>query len=463
MKRLVTVLAFLVWPLTLSAAAWASGDDLKPQDFAYGLTLSTDGQSSVYETKLPVDVYRGLTRPDLGDLRVFDANGEEVPFTIESGGRTEEELIGSAGLAVFPLREDANQSPEALSVMIHGQSGDSEVHVTGGETKSKKIVAYLFSTSDVAGPIRAMAVTWSGVNETFVLPVSVEASDDLKSWRTVTDDGVLSELTVDKTSLRNSRIEFPATKAAYFRLRFRNGSKPPADFELTSVQADYVTGTKTAEREWAVVKGTLSKQPRTYEFDLSSKAPVDRAEIILPDGNHVISADLLAADTPDEPNKSLQYSGILYRLRQSGHEMTTGPIHPAENYDFAVKKMWFLQLRDNSSDLDAVPSLRVGWVPQKLVFVAQGKGPYLLAYGSGLAHKPRSEVESLLQENAGITRGTAQFGAQKTLGGPEKLLPPPPAPPSAKEVWGKRATLLGMILATLFLGWMAYRLARQMA
>jgi hypothetical protein len=109
-------------------------------------------------------------------------------------------------------------------------------------------------------------------------------------------------------------------------------------------------------------------------------------------------------------------------------------------------------------------SFKAGWVPERLVFVSEGRAPYTLAYGSAVVRKAKAGGDAIaqLQDSAGLQRGRATLGEPKVLGGKDRLIPPPPAPPSAKEIWGKRAGLTGMVLATLLLGWMAYRLARQM-
>ena len=66
MKRLALLLLSL---LVHAAAAQA------PRDFAYGIALSTEGDSAFYQVELPPAVYAGVVRGDLGDLRVFNADG----------------------------------------------------------------------------------------------------------------------------------------------------------------------------------------------------------------------------------------------------------------------------------------------------------------------------------------------------------------------------------------------------
>lgn len=462
--RLLTLIAlFSVLPGVAQA-----DQSLKPEDFAYGSSLEADGQGSVYETAVPLDLYKTITRLDLGDVRIFNADGAMVPFTIASGGQTEEELTGTWSVTTVPIRENADQSPDGLTVLIRRGSEDTQddseinIHEAGSAPQKKKILYYLMSAAEVNGPMRSLTLYWAGTPESFVKTVSVEASDDLQNWRTIAGDAVVSQMTVNNLGLNKNRIDFPTTKAAYLRLKVKDAGA----LEVASASVEYVTGVKTAEREWLTVPGqAVAGQPKLTHFNVGARLPIDRAEVLLPEGNHMVAADLYASDKADNPaenDRLYQYSGVLYRLKQEGHELTTGVIQTNGAYDFSNRPHWYLNLRDDASGFSGkLPSLRLGWIPQKIVFVAQGKSPYLLAYGSGLARKSRSEVESVLTDTAGIQRGTAKVGARKTLGGESKLLPPPPSPPTPGEIWGKRAALAGMVLATLVLAWMAYRLARQ--
>ena len=71
--------AFTLVALLASAGALAGE---QPQDFAYGVAVQIDSREALYELDIPACVYRGVMRRDLGDVRVFNAQGELVPFAI---------------------------------------------------------------------------------------------------------------------------------------------------------------------------------------------------------------------------------------------------------------------------------------------------------------------------------------------------------------------------------------------
>ena len=94
MKALL--LATLLW----SAASLAAE---RPQDFAYGAPIQIDGHEAWYEVELPASVYRGVMRRDLGDVRVFNAEGELVPFAAEPPRSRKSQLPAPVTVRFFPI------------------------------------------------------------------------------------------------------------------------------------------------------------------------------------------------------------------------------------------------------------------------------------------------------------------------------------------------------------------------
>ena len=76
MWRLLAGLCVLIAPVLAYALA--------PDDFAFGLKLPLPGPSALYELSLPQQVYQGVTRPDLSDMRIFNRAGEEVPMAFRA-------------------------------------------------------------------------------------------------------------------------------------------------------------------------------------------------------------------------------------------------------------------------------------------------------------------------------------------------------------------------------------------
>jgi hypothetical protein len=63
--------------LPVSAAVGSFGRD----QFAFNLHIELRNDTPLYSASVPNIVYESLTRSDFGDVRVFNARGEQVPHT----------------------------------------------------------------------------------------------------------------------------------------------------------------------------------------------------------------------------------------------------------------------------------------------------------------------------------------------------------------------------------------------
>jgi hypothetical protein len=71
-----------LWCAALPGLAQETAPE-SPQDYAWGRSLTTTASSPWYRVALPDDVYQQSVWPDLRDVRVFNHQGERVPFTLQ--------------------------------------------------------------------------------------------------------------------------------------------------------------------------------------------------------------------------------------------------------------------------------------------------------------------------------------------------------------------------------------------
>lgn len=65
-----------------SAVAQEPPAKLTPDDFAYAIELTPRGTDPVQTLLVPLAVYRSALRPDLGDVRVFNAAEQVLPHAL---------------------------------------------------------------------------------------------------------------------------------------------------------------------------------------------------------------------------------------------------------------------------------------------------------------------------------------------------------------------------------------------
>ena len=104
--------------LLMLAQSIAVGAAERAQDYAYGIPIHADVQAALQEIEIPAAVYRGVARDDLGDLRVFNGQGEVVPHGLRPRASPGVENVASVRLPVFPFYGQ-----------VGGKSDDSNVRV----------------------------------------------------------------------------------------------------------------------------------------------------------------------------------------------------------------------------------------------------------------------------------------------------------------------------------------------
>ena len=112
------------------AAAVPAAAEPTPARFACGMPVTVSGDSPFYEMELPLAVYRGSVRSDLGDLRVFNAAGRIVPHALRRpGNRTLREEVTASELPFFPLPQGAGQAAGDLAVHVERDAAGRDAFV----------------------------------------------------------------------------------------------------------------------------------------------------------------------------------------------------------------------------------------------------------------------------------------------------------------------------------------------
>jgi len=462
MKKQIVILFFASVGTAIAAE--------RPADFAYGVPLEADGKDALYEITLPAAVYRGVVRPDLADVRVFNGAGEVVPHALRPRRMTDTETVKPVALTLFPLKAEVGTGVDAISIRVRrGPGGTSSVDVTstGPRTSSeKRVVGYLVDLTTLVSALRAIELDWQALPDGFAGKMRVDASDDLGSWSTLVAAAPLVSLEVAGQRLQQKRVELPQRKVKYLRLSWASQGAGAAAPALTSARGELVGKTVEAPREWMQVDSAKGEKPGEYLFDLRGRQPVDRVRLHLPEVNTVAQVELLARDKSEAPWRPIA-RGVAYRLRRDGNEITS----PELQTGFTTDRYWLLRVDQRGGGIGAgAPKLEAGWVPHSLVFAARGAPPFQLAYGNREAKPAAYAIESLIpgyNDAGGAKIRAAKTGAQQTinvsgakaleqheLGGEARL----------KEVidW-KRWSLWGaLVLGVLVLGGMAWRLVRQL-
>lgn len=430
---------------------------VKRDDFAFGATVRADPEHALQRIVVPANVYENLTRADAADMAVFNDSGGQVPHALRRASDSVHETP-DVNLPVFPLKATSVATSPSVEISVERSASGAVTKVstkdsTGSEGGSV-LAAYLVDTSSASQPIRSLTFRWKGESASFLQKLSISASDDLVSWRIIDDNVTVASLTHDGNRIEKERIEVAPFEAKYLRITWP-GQAPP--LELDVVVAGLTSSITQPVRDWAESGEVSSTRPGFYRFKLPGFRPVDRVRIILPEDNTLAQAVLSSASSADGPWNT-RFSGLIYRLDKSG----IGPV--TINVGDVAEPFWQLEVTSQGGGIGTgVPKFEVGWLPHELLFVRRGAAVFTLAYGNanrGVQSFDPAALLSMSRLEGGESFGDAKITEAKvTLGGESKLTPEPPdttLPLRRIVLWAS----LGA--AVVLLGWMSFRLFKQM-
>ena len=445
--------------LLLLAFATATAQE-SPSEHPYAAPIALDSGASHYRFTVPAAVYRGASRRDLGDLRVFNGSAEPVPYAFAA---REPQPLAPALQAVnlFPLYGDRERGIGATRVRVERTQQGTVVNVSAADAvppARRRLLGYLLDASELKAPQEALLLAWQA-REGFSGYARVEGSEDLKSWNSLAANAPILFLEHAGARLERNRVELSGARTKYLRVSF-NGVAP--DFQLKEVRVELRAERAEPVREWVALRAAPGKVPGELLVDTQGHFPVDRLKLALPQANTVAQIQLSTRERAEEPWRHAG-SATAYRLTRNGGELTNPDVHVAVNPD----RYWRILVDQKGGGFGAGEvTLELGWLPHEVLFAARGAGPFTLAYGNKLAKPGAAPLAAVLPQDEKLAAGTARVGEATGSAPPSASLFRDPARfisglSENREL--KKWTLWVVLLAgVLLLGWMAHRLLRDM-
>ena len=420
------------------------------RDFARGVEIRTDAPASIFRVVLPDDVYATVTRPDLSDLRVLNAAGDRVPHTLRQAPPLPAATVAPVDVHVFPLFQEAAAGSPLTQVVIG--DGGAVLEVRRDRGRSKDISAYLVDASAVDMAIDRMSfVIDASSNTSFLARVDVQRSDDLSRWQTVVSGAAIARMQHTGYLLVQSEIELPPVRSRYFRISW---PKELSAVTLTSVGLRPVATIPAAEIRSITTAGQRSSDSSgAAVYDTGARFPIEQIDVEFADPTD--AASVTVKSRPDTSTDwRVVHVGLFYSLTEPGTKLRSSPARIQRTTD----RHWMIETsREGGWRQDRLPRLKLGWRPHELLFLAQGAGPYTLAYGSARVGPTDAPVDAVLasldrDEQFNRTR-LATLGDARDLGGAEALRPVPP--------WRRLVLWAVLISAVLVLALLALRIFRD--
>lgn len=415
-----------------------------PADFARGRVVEVVDEQLVQRVALPQDVYEWVTRRDLGDVRVFNGDHEVLPYRLQRPQKLQE-FSEWTPLPVFVLPSDDVGTRPGASVNVEVDDGGAVVAVNSELVSRRQPAAFLVDASGFDNGIAELALTWSTVAQDYVGRFRVEVSDDLDQWRTLVASASLAALSTDGHSVLVDRITLPGTSVDYLKLTQLEGSER---IQVNTVRARARLA-QLPERRWKTFAGRAVNNG--YEFEIDGLFPFDRIGVELAGDSYLVIATLYSRAAEDQAWRR-RGRHTFYRVEVNGSPAMS------EGVGYSVAdRYWRAELADGA---DRNPQLRVGWLPDELVFLKQGPAPYLMVYGrAGVEGRqwPLTDLLARLGAPADLDAlAPAELAAATMLGGEDRLTPPPePIDWQTLVLWAV------LLCGVLVVGFFAWRLLRE--
>lgn len=427
-----------------------------PEAYAYRFPVEIERPAEYLAVEVPIALYRSVSDPTLRDVGVYNAGGQAVPRMLRQEREVAQELERETALGMVPLYGELEVSQERLRLLMQtneaGTTLQFDSQVPEPANPELQLRAVIVDLRDHEEAFSSLAFSWSATTPGFIGRVQVDDSDDLQGWRRLAT-GTLADLEFEGTRIDQDRVELDRAADDFLRITWYD---MPGDWRLESVRGIRRERGPEQQREWLELAPLeRSEDGREFVFHIGGYPPIDRINLLLPGGNVVVRASVESRNDAESSWRHT-HQGLFYQVTRSDNAITSEPAK------LAIHRAAQWRVRIQSGQVEGPVHLHVGWRPERLLFLAQGEAPFTVAAGRAQDRLEGFPQQRLFGDSAIFTMlEDAGAGGTATLA--ERQLAAGAMVMEGARTWTWRTVLvwIGLILAVLFVGWLAWSLLRE--
>lgn len=446
MKPLMALLLVLATPVLAVEQA---------EDFAWQATLQTSAAGPWFQLDLPLPALLAAQHNDLRDLRVQNAQGQFLAYSLLQPAAEYRQAEQSHGVRWFPLQAEQAATGLPPGLRIESSSTGTLVEVQPATAPGNQSVprqGWLLDASAIQAPLVRLSLDWDGA-EGFQR-FAVEGSDDLQHWQAVGDYQV-ARLSFAGDRIEQREIRLPALRSRYLRLLWRSPAVAPelTAVQLVSVQEGYVEPPLL----WSEPLPARQLDAQSYQWQLPRALPVQALRLPLSDANSLVPVRVQGRVDTTRPWGTVA-QGVLYRLPQQGREVREEELR-LPGWPLSELRV---QVDARGGGFSSAPQLQYALSGQRLVFLARGEGPYRLLLGNAKAAPVELPLATLIPgysseqlrelPKASLLLAAAPSQQEQSQAGAITKEP--------RADWQRLALWAVLLAGVLLLGLMAYSLLR---
>lgn len=377
----------------LALAASPAGADAGA--YRVRIPIRTGAGAAVQRLALPGAVLAAAQRPDLADVRVFDAAGRAMPIARVAADATPRRTV----LRPMPILAPSDGlAVRGLSLTLDDDGGARVAQVSGTPVRGggARLVGVLLDARRAGGGADALILD-AVVPEGQPVTLAAEASRDLSAWRP------LGQRTLYRTpGIAPAPLEVPLAGAAlrgdYLRVTWSARGRL---LSSVAVRSATLIGLPAAAAPRSVAAGVPPlRDPHAIEVAVPFATPIRAIRATPTGGDLVVPIRILGRDT-DEARWTLLGRGVATR---GGADIVLNG---------AAVRTLRIEADERTPGFTAPPSLRFGFAARDLLFLAAGRPPFTLAAGRAGAADVALPADSLMRAGDGAvgrasTADTAQ-------------------------------------------------------
>jgi hypothetical protein len=376
---------------------------LETKTVAQQAAISVVGQGPFYRLNLPVTIYPTAAHVDLRDVRIRNASGNLVPHAwLHNEVAAPQIISGVVGFYPIAVRSNGGTNEQSdLSLEFKQNVDGSLLNIRTKTAQAKSVKSdSIIDVSQIKGSL-LQARFEVDENAEGLFPLSIEASDDLRHWHTISGDEQIAVLKRQGAKIEKLSVDLYGNRAKFLRLRWRDAA--PA-ITIKSITIDSVQQNEVlAPLQWSVAIKASNCSENYCDYLLPANTPIDSLRINLSEPNTLASITV-SGQYPVHNTNGYQHrhhplyvlrhkrqppanataaqvilaQTVSYRLTQSNGEARS------ENVvmDGGIYTHLRLQTQGPINMLGQVaPSIEVASTPRSLIFLGRGSAPFSLSWG----------------------------------------------------------------------------------
>jgi Protein of unknown function (DUF3999) len=399
---------------------------LNKDEFALEIPLknpeASQGSKALLSVDLPMEVYRATRRPGLADVRVVNAAAEAVPYALNRPSAIQEQPVFKY-VALLPFYGPLENTISGNAEITLSKKGD-DVSLTISPAATKQgngrvLNAYYADLKADVDPnatakrvLQSIHLKLSGSAD--VLPdlnasMTIESSDDLKTWRELRRGASIFRLSRGTQVLSNLSIDIGAEVGRYLRV---TSAGKLESLPMTEIALQFTGNSKQPLAQVVNLVGVTAPKPakNTFHYDAGVSLPITRFNLKFADLNTIAPVKVSARQLLTQPWELLK-TETLYRM-SLGVNSTSGSVtanneDEGRNTDISFSggakeyRYWQVEIDERAGEFGArIPSLQLGFIPVSLVFAARGAAPFSLLAGNAQIQSQALDMAALVPLDA---------------------------------------------------------------